>query len=139
MQKAILGFILAVSVAFSNSIRAEEVYFQYGDIAYAFELDSIEFYPSTQSKFKITAIRKLVGVPETKFYTGKFEEDTIAQYHMAFDCAHQSIQILDFMIGDKNNGAVKYKSDKKGEIIKAHAGHDLAMLNLVCENAKNIK
>ena len=49
------------------------------------------------------------------------------------------MQILDFMIGDKNNGEVKYKSDKKGEIVKVNSGNDLAMLNLVCENANIIK
>ncbi|MGL2974726.1 hypothetical protein [Acinetobacter nosocomialis] len=108
-------------------------------IAYAFELDSIEFYLPSKSKFKITATRKLVGVPETKFYTGDFDKDNIAQFHMAFDCSHKTIQILDFMIGDKNNGELKYKSDKKSEVMKATGDNDLAMLNLVCENAKAIK
>ncbi len=58
---------------------------------------------------------------------------------MAFDCSHKTIQILDFMIGDKNNGELKYKSDKKSEVMKATRDNDLAMLNLVCENAKAIK
>lgn len=52
---------------------------------------------------------------------------------MAFDCSHKTIQILDFMIGDKNNGELKYKSDKKSEVMKATGDNDLAMLNLVCE------
>ncbi len=58
---------------------------------------------------------------------------------MAFDCSHKTIQILDLMIGDKNNGELKYKSDKKSEVMKATGDNDLAMLNLVCENAKAIK
>jgi len=112
MKKTIFSLIFATCAAFSNSIQAEEVYYQQEDIAYAFELDSIEFYLPSKSKFKITATRKLVGVPETKFYTGDF---------------------------DKNNGELKYKSDKKSEVMKATGDNDLAMLNLVCENAKAIK
>lgn len=139
MKKTIFSLIFAICAAFSNSIQAEEVYYQQEDIAYAFELDSIEFYLPSKSKFKITATRKLVGVPETKFYTGDFDKDNIAQFHMAFDCSHKTIQILDFMIGDKNNGELKYKSDKKSEVMKATGENDLAMLNLVCENAKAIK
>ncbi len=93
----------------------------------------------SKSKFKITATTKQVGVPETKFYTGEFDKDNIVQFHMAFDCSYKTIQILDFMIGDKNNGELKYKSDKKSEVMKATGDNDLAMLNLVCENAKTIK
>jgi hypothetical protein len=139
MKKTFFSVIFVTCTIFSNSIQAEEIYFQKDDVAYAFELDSIEFYPSSKSKFEITVVRKLVGEPETKFYTGEFEKDNIAQYHMAFDCSHKTMQILDFMIGDKNNGEVKYKSDKKGEIVKVNSGNDLAMLNLVCENANIIK
>lgn len=139
MKKTTFSLIFATCAAFSNSIQAEEVYFQQEDIAYAFELDSIEFYSPSKSKFKITATTKQVGVPETKFYTGEFDKDNIVQFHMAFDCSHKTIQILDFMIGDKNNGELKHKNDRKGEVMKVTSDNDLAMLNLVCENAKTIK
>lgn len=139
MKKTTFNLIFATCAAFSNGIQAEEVYFQQEDIAYAFELDSIEFYLPSKSKFKITATTKQVGVPETKFYTGEFDKDNIAQFHMAFDCSHKTIQILDFMIGDKNNGELKHKNDRKGEVMKVTSDNDLAMLNLVCENAKTIK
>lgn len=139
MKKTTFSLIFATCTAFSNSIQAEEVYFQQEDIAYAFELDSIEFYLPSKSKFKITATTKQVGVPETKFYTGEFDKDNIVQFHMAFDCSHKTIQILDFMIGDKNNGELKHKNDRKGEVMKVTSDNDLAMLNLVCENAKTIK
>lgn len=139
MKKTIFSLIFATCAAFSNSIQAEEVYFQQEDVAYAFELDSIEFYLPSKSKFKITATTKQVGVPETKFYTGEFDKDNIVQFHMAFDCSHKTIKILDFMIGDKNNGELKHKNDRKGEVMKVTSDNDLAMLNLVCENAKTIK
>ncbi len=69
MKKTIFSLIFPICAAFSNSIQAEEVYYQQEDIAYAFELIQSNLLPS-KSKFKITATRKLVGVPETKFYTG---------------------------------------------------------------------
>lgn len=139
MKRIFFSLIFVISAIFSNSLQAEKVYFQTDDVAYAFELDSIVFDSSSRSKFQITVIRKLVNEPETKFYTGEIEKDTISQYHMAFDCSKKTMQILDFMIGDKNNGEIKYKNDKKGKIIKANSDNDLAMLNMVCENAKTIK
>ncbi|BBT48239.1 hypothetical protein WP8W18E11_07690 [Acinetobacter baumannii] len=39
MKKTIFSLIFATCAAFSNSIQAEEVYYQQEDIAYAFELE----------------------------------------------------------------------------------------------------
>lgn len=126
---------LILSSVFLGSVHAEEVYYQFGDTALAFELDSIVFDLPNKNKFDITATRKVVGQVESKNYTGNFDEDNITQFHMRFDCKNKTMQYLDMMIGDKNNGEVKYKNTKKSPLIQAKTGHDLDMLNLVCGNA----
>ena len=135
MLKNVISFSVFAVIACFGTLHAEEVYYQTGDIAYAFELDSIVFKSADKTKFDITAKRQLVGVEIKQEYTGNFDEDNITQYHINFDCKNKTMQILDMMISDKNNGALKYKTNKKGEVIKAQS-ENLNMLNLVCGNVE---
>lgn len=129
------SFIL--TSVFLSSAHADDVYYQFGDTALAFDLDSIVYDLPNKNKFDITATRKVVGQVETQNYTGNFDEDNITQFHMRFDCKKKTLQFLDIMIGDKNNGEVKYKNTEKGPVIKALQGSDQDILNLVCSNAES--
>lgn len=129
------SFIL--TSVFLSTAHADEVYYQFGDTALAFDLDSIVYDLPNKNKFDITATRKVVGQVETQNYTGNFDEDNITQFHMRFDCKKKTLQFLDIMIGDKNNGEVKYKNTQKSPLIQALQGNDQDMLNLVCSNAES--
>lgn len=135
LKKIFFASVLLMNSVLICNVQAEEIYVQNGDTALAFELDSIVLdHPPNKSKFQITATRKIVGQVQTKQYTGNFDEDNVTQYHIKFDCKNQTIQFLDIIIGDKNNGELKYKNDKKGQVIHANSEQDLEMLNLVCSN-----